>query len=85
MLRNMPGKANNDSDLTKNLRAFLMNREKPAEAPRPEKRKHLDVQYLFSEVENLLKSMDQADARVQRTMAKFHELKTAIMLSAGKE
>ncbi len=54
------------------------------EEHKPVQHKQLDVQVLITEVEDLLKTMDQADARVQRILSKLHELKTAILLMAEK-
>jgi hypothetical protein len=80
--QNKPQKPRQLSNLTKDINAFILNRGKAAtETPAPEARQQLDTQMLFSDLESLLKSMDQTDARVQRAQGKLHELKTAILLT----
>jgi hypothetical protein len=86
LLHHIPQKSKTTSSLTSDLKVFLTNRGKNvAEAPRAVNQQHLDVQVLMGEMETLLNSMDQADARVQRILAKFHELKTAVLLTEQKE
>jgi len=83
--QNNPQRPRQPSNLTNDINAFLTNRSKPGtNAPRQETHEQLDTQVLFSDLENLLKSMDQTDARVQRAQGKLHELKTAVLLTADK-
>jgi hypothetical protein len=84
MLREIPSSPKHDSDLTRNLRAFILNRDKASFEARQNDHKNLDLQVLFNDMENILKSMDQVDARVQRTQAKLHELKTAVLLASNE-
>ena len=86
MLRqNNPQNQKQSSDLTSDIRSFILNRNKAgANAPQAEAHEQLNTQMLFSDLENLLKSMDQGDARVQRVQGKLHELKTAVLLTADK-
>jgi hypothetical protein len=79
-----------DSDFSKNLKELILKRaNRPsdvptADQPTADKQKPLDVQVITGDLENILKTMDQADARVQRATAKLHELKTAVMLATAK-
>jgi hypothetical protein len=83
--RDNPQRPRQLSNLTSDIRTFMLNRNKAGtNAPAPEKHQQLDTQMLFSDLENLLKSMDQTDARVQRAQGKLHELKTAVLLTADK-
>ncbi len=75
----MPQKPAHNNDLTRDIRAFMIKRDKMAETSRVAEHKSLDTQVLLGELENLIKSMDQGDARVQRMTAKLQELKTAIL------
>jgi hypothetical protein len=71
--------------ISRDIKSFILNRKNAGtDAPAQEDRQHLDTQMLFNDLENLLKNMDQGDARVQRVLAKLHELKTAVLLTANK-
>jgi hypothetical protein len=86
MLNHNPQKPRQLSNLTKDINAFITNRGKAGtNMTRQEEHQQLDTQMLFSDLENLLKSMDQTDARVQRAQGKLHELKTAVLLTADKK
>jgi hypothetical protein len=85
MLNHNPQKPRHLSNLTKDINAFITNRGKAGtNMARQEDHQQLDTQMLFSDLDNLLKSMDQTDARVQRAQGKLHELKTAVLLTAEK-
>jgi uncharacterized protein YgbK (DUF1537 family) len=87
MLRRIPQKPKNNTNLTNDLKDYLLKRDTtvkqalPVQTPPSKERKHLDVQVIVGEMESQLMNMDQADARVQRILAKLHELKTAVMFS----
>lgn len=78
----MPRKQNHDTDLTRDLKSFLLKRRKTgADMAAQEEQKPLNIQVLLGELESLVKNMDQGDARVQRITGKLYELKTAILIA----
>jgi len=81
MSDNIPQRPREDSELTRYLKAYVLNKDSSRQLQAERVKKNLEVQVLMGELENLLRSMDQSDARVQRAMAKLQELKTAIVMA----
>jgi len=81
MSDNIPQRPREDSELTRYLKAYVLNKDSSRQLQAERVKKNLEVQVSMGELENLLRSMDQSDARVQRSMAKLQELKTAIVMA----
>jgi len=81
MSDNIPQRPREDSELTRYLKAYVLNKDSSRQLQAERVKKNLEVQVSMGELENLLRSMDQSDARVQRAMAKLQELKTAIVMA----
>ncbi|MHB8105201.1 MAG: hypothetical protein ACYDG5_06645 [Dehalococcoidales bacterium] len=63
--------------LSQDIQAYVKNRADKQDVKTVEARKHVEVQLILSELENLLLMMEQSDSKVLAARQKLFELKIA--------
>ena len=66
------------SGLTRDIQAFVRKRDDKREVKATGVRKHLEIQFLISELDNLFMNMNQSDPKVETARSKLLELKNLI-------